>query len=322
MAPTWRTADGSFQLVGLLTAGIVLAVLGCGPATTQPAAHPSPSPVVDCRDPNLAAASPAPNGSARYETITVGGAIRDFRIFIAPSLDLKTQIPLVIQLHGSPATVAQFQPVSHFDDEATKAKFLAAYPDGCDGYWNAGRCCRSKVDDVGFIGAVIDRLESEFLIDKSRIFLVGASAGSMMGYRLACELANRIAGFASDAGTMVIDACRPARPVPIFEMHGTLDADIPYNGGHASIGVSGPSVASVIQQWVQLDGCVGDPVLRDRGITKSSVWKNCSSGSMVRLDTIVGGHHQWFGSDYDPVPGEPNFNDDMWGFLSSLKPGA
>jgi hypothetical protein len=41
---------------------------------------------------------------------------------------------------------------------------------------------------------------------------------------------------------------------------------------------------------------------------------------MVRLDTVVGGHHQWFGPDYNPVPGEPDFNTEMWFFLSSLEP--
>jgi polyhydroxybutyrate depolymerase len=310
------------RVVRLLTLAVLAAVLSCGPAARSNGgtASPTPRPAIECRDPNLATyTTPAPAGTSRYETMTVGGALRDFRVFVPASLDLKAQVPLVIQLHGSPATVADFQPVTHFDDEATQARFLAAYPDGCDGYWNAGRCCTSKANDVAFIEAVIDRMEAEFPVDRSRVFLVGASAGSMMGYRVACELADRIDGFASDAGTIVIDICQPTRPVPIFEMHGTLDADIPYDGGRASIGVNGPSVASLVQLWVQLDGCVGDPTLSQNGITKTSIWKSCRAGATVRLDTVVGGHHQWFGSDYDPVPGEPNFNREMWGFLSSVK---
>lgn len=310
---------------GALLASLLVICLACGgpnSSTATASGKSSSGAAVDCRDPNLPGGVQSPGASVRYETLTTAGALRDFRLFVSPALDLKSPVPLVIQLHGSPATAATFQGITHFDDEATKGKFLAAYPDGCDGYWNAGRCCTTKADDVAFISAVMDRLESEFLIDKSRIFLVGSSAGSMMGYRLACELSSRIAGLASDAGTMVIDVCLPSRPVPIFEMHGTADADIPYGGGRASIGVDGPSVASVIQEWVQLDGCAGSPSIIQAGITKTSDWTNCKNRSVVRLDTVVGGLHQWFGSDYAAVAGEPDFSSEAWGFLSSLRPST
>jgi len=301
-----------------LAAVLVIASVGCG--GTGPVASSSPSirsTLIDCRDPEVVNDTIQPQAGVKYETLKVAGALRDLRLFVAPSLDLSRAVPLVIQLHGSPATAAQFQTITHFDDEARKAAFVAAYPDGCDGYWNAGRCCTTKADDVAFIGAVIDEVEAQYPIDRSRIYVVGASAGAMMGYRLACDLAARIAGFASDAGTMVNDDCHPSRPVPIFEMHGTNDSDIPYGGGHASIGVDGPSVDSVMKTWVQLDGCSTSPTTVQYGITRTTLWKKCSAGSLVRLDTVVGGLHQWFGSDYDPVPGEPNFTEQMWTFFTS-----
>jgi polyhydroxybutyrate depolymerase len=298
----------------------LVAALACGAPGSAPGAigTANPTPRVDCRDPNLVQGKIPPAPGVKYETLTVAGALRDFRVFVAPSLNEPAPIPLVIQLHGSPATAAEFQAVTHFDDEAANAKFLAAYPDGCDGYWNAGRCCTAKADDVAFIGSVIDRMEAEYPVDPTRVYIVGASAGSMMGYRLACELTARIAAFASDAGTMVNSSCHPSRPVSIFEMHGTNDADIPYEGGHASIGVNGPSVSAVIQDWLRFDGCSGDPTPAQHGITKTSLWKNCRGGSSVRLDTVVGGLHQWFGSDYAPVPGEPNFSDQAWSFFRSI----
>jgi hypothetical protein len=40
----------------------------------------------------------------------------------------------------------------------------------------------------------------------------------------------------------------------------------------------------------------------------------------VRFDTVVAGHHQWFGSTFDPIPGEPDSNALMWGFFSGLQP--
>lgn len=305
-----------FRSIALIALVFSVSV-GCGgTSSTATATGSSASPRVDCRAAESVSSTIQPPAGVKYEQLTVAGALRDFRIFVAPSLNTTSRLPLVIQLHGSPATAALFQTVSKFDEEAARARFLVAYPDGCDGYWNAGRCCTTKADDVAFISAVIDRMQAQYLVDNSRIYVVGASAGSMMGYRIACELAGRIAGFASDAGTMVNADCHPSRPVPIFEMHGTDDTDIPYDGGHASIGVNGPSVASVIQAWVQLDGCTGVPAMSAYWITRTSLWKNCNGLSVVRLDTVVGGLHQWFGSDYAPVPGEPNFSEQMWTFFS------
>lgn len=95
-------------------------------------------------------------------------------------------------------------------------------------------------------------------------------------------------------------------------MHGTDDFSVEYRGGKY------PSVDSVIQQWVTLDGCPGKPALTVSGITRTSIWKACREGTVVRLDTVQGGHHQWFGSDFDPVAGEPDANAVIWDFFSNL----
>jgi len=76
---------------------------------------------------------------------------------------------------------------------------------------------------------------------------------------------------------------------------------------------------TVVQRWLTLDGCVGNPLLSQTGITKTSLWKNCSGGAVVRLDTIIGGHHTWFGSTSDPVPGEPDANTAIWAFLKQFQ---
>jgi polyhydroxybutyrate depolymerase len=189
--------------------------------------------------------------------------------------------------------------------------------------WNAGSCCIDNVntpvaDDVAFVSQVLDRVTTDLPIDKTRIFIAGVSAGGFMAYRLACELSGRIAGMASVAGAMLVDSCHPARPVSILEMHGTDDSNVPYDGGAVFNGAASPSVAAVMQSWATLDGCAGNPTQSQSGITKTSAWKGCKAGTTVRLDTVVGGHHTWFGSTIDPVPGEPSANATIWTFFSSL----
>jgi polyhydroxybutyrate depolymerase len=190
--------------------------------------------------------------------------------------------------------------------------------------WNAGSCCIDNVstpvaDDVAFVSQVLDRVTTDLPIDKARIFIAGVSAGGFMAYRLACELSGRIAGMASVAGTMLVDSCHPARPVSILEMHGTDDSNVPYDGGAVFNGAASPSVAAVMQSWATLDGCANSSTQSQTGITRTSAWKNCKGGTVIQLDTVVGGHHTWFGSTIDPVPGEPNANATIWSFFSSLQ---
>jgi poly(3-hydroxybutyrate) depolymerase len=97
--------------------------------------------------------------------------------------------------------------------------------------------------------------------------------------------------------------------VSILAMHGTDDAVVRLAAGEAAV-----------QRWKTLNGCVGDPTVMQRGITTTSIWNRCNGDAVVRFDKVVGGRHTWFGSAYDPVPGEPNANADIWDFFSSLPP--
>jgi poly(3-hydroxybutyrate) depolymerase len=69
----------------------------------------------------------------------------------------------------------------------------------------------------------------------------------------------------------------------------------------------------------QRDSCSGDPMQSSSGIAETSLWRGCRGKTTVRLDLITGGHHTWFGSDIDPVAGEPSSTDVVWSFFSGLQ---
>lgn len=58
----------------------------------------------------------------------------------------------------------------------------------------------NKVDDIGFLHALIDRLHRDDNIDPKRIYVTGISNGAMLSYRLACELSSEIAAIAPVEG--------------------------------------------------------------------------------------------------------------------------
>jgi polyhydroxybutyrate depolymerase len=267
-------------------------------------------------------ASAAPAGQntttgVQHGSISVGGQARTYRLFVPASLPTGQQVPLGLLLHGCGPTDNGdgFAGVTGFDQKASTGGFIAVYPDGAGGCWNSGLCC-GQADDVGFMGHLLDRLESSLPINRKRVFVAGFSGGGALALRLGCQLANRIAGVVSVGGAMVYEDCRPARPVPLLEMHGTADEIAPITGG--VLGMPTPAVGSFVQTWARLDGCVGGPLDSRNGITTTSQWAQCASKAVVRLDTIEGGHHTWFGSGIDPIAVEPNATDVAWSFLSNL----
>ncbi len=135
------------------------------------------------------------------------------------------------------------------------------YPDGTvnrkgDHFWNAtDACCdmdRSAVDDSGYIKALIDEIGSRYRVDPKRVFLVGHSNGGYMSYRMACDHADRIAALVSIAGATWQDSarCKPQAPVSVLQVHGTADAEVPYEGGPGF-----PGARETVARWAALDGC-------------------------------------------------------------------
>lgn len=93
--------------------------------------------------------------------------------------------------------------------------------------------------DLQFISDMLDHLlTNNKNIDASRIYLAGLSNGGELTNLIACDhtLSARFAAFAAVAGSFYTDHgknnCRPARhPLPMLEIHGGADKNVPYNGG-------------------------------------------------------------------------------------------
>jgi polyhydroxybutyrate depolymerase len=223
--------------------------------------------------------------------------------------------PLVLALHGYTQDASRLEATTHFNDEAAQAGFVVAYPRGIGQSWNAGSCCGSaqseNIDDVKFIGQLIDRLVKGGQADPKRVFATGLSNGGMMVYRLACELSDRLAAVASVSGAMVTDACNPTRPISVLEIHGTQDAIVPFEGGPTVLGPV-PSTISTMKRWAGIDGCAADAQINQSGIVRTMTWTPCRDGTAVTLDAVNGLGHSWFSA-------EPNATKVVWEFFSRLQ---
>lgn len=281
--------------------------------------------LVACGGSNRAAAPPPPP-AVQQKQLNVDSLSRAYRLFTPLSLDRSEPAPLVLVLAGVGNTAQDMVTATDFDRMAETGEFIVAYPEGADETWNAGYCClggaETGPDDVAFLTRVIDDVEATHQVDPGRIFAVGFSAGAMMAYKLGCDLAERIAGVGSVAGAMVLDECRPSRPVSVMEIHGTADGLVPYEGGRTAGGATQPSppTREVVQRWAELNGCPTPPATTREGVLTTAVWPDCSAGTSVKLITIEGGGHTWFAPLLGPANGALDATRVIWDFLGGLRP--
>ena len=88
-------------------------------------------------------------------------------------------------------------------------------------------------DDVGFIRALLDKLEHNFRIDAHRIYCCGFSAGAIMSYSLGAGLSDRLAAIgvasasigAKQPNGSVRTISLPSNALPIIVFHGKQDND-------------------------------------------------------------------------------------------------
>ncbi len=249
----------------------------------------------------------AAEADSRYSSIEAGGLTRQYFVHVPPSYDGKTPLPLVLVLHGATQSPESIERMSGMSAAADQERFLAVYPRGTGRLptWNAGACCgyamEHRVDDVGFISALIGKLKQHYAVDPKRIFATGISNGGMMSYRLACEMAGTVAAVAPVEGAQDLD-CHPTNPVSVIVFHGTADRLVPFAGGTTPFQMgsrrSDTSVSSTTAFWVKQDGCSPTPQRKESDEVHVETYSGCRMGSAVAVYAIQGGHHIWPGTRF------------------------
>ncbi len=267
------------------------------------------------------------------EEVTVDG--RSVLVHVPERLLGKADNPAVIALHGGASNPRAMELYSGLSRKADEAGFIAVYPEGTGRLniltWNAGSCCgyavTHKVDDLKFIGRVIDLLISRYRVAANRVYVTGISNGAMMAYRLAVEMSERIAAVAAVAGTLEVKARRVRVPVPVVHFHGTQDRYAPYDGGKGKR-FSFNSVDATIAFWVKVNELRPEPKvepLPDRVRDGTNVIKysytNKDNTEYVVLYKVIGGGHTWPGvKRAERVLGSATLdisaNDLIWDFFS------
>lgn len=239
----------------------------------------------------VSVAAAEPEQPAVVHTLDVEGTPRTYRVY-APAGSTGV-LPLVVVLHGrgqSPQTVAS---QTGFIALADAKQAVVVYADGINRSWNAGHgCCGAAGEkgepDAAFVAAVVADAERSLPVDPARVYLVGYSNGGKLAYAVSCAHPQLFAAMAT-YGSVPLEACPKAAPVPTMIAYGGADTVVPPEGmpaAHPPL----PAIGTALGWLLTRNGCSGTPPSTAVGPALVQRWNRCTRADVESVDYPQLGH--------------------------------
>ena len=213
---------------------------------------------------------------------------------VPASYDGTKAVPLVVALHGAFSSGDQFAPESGWMDVADANGFIVLFPNGEGSnttlVWHSWTFDGTKPDDIGFLLKVINKVQTTYHIDATRIYMTGFSNGGGMTSFFAAAHTDLLAAIAPmSAGWVTItgtpeSVLKPDAPVPAWVWRGAQD-----NGP----GVTPPLATQDQQQtqfWANLAGDATTPQVTTLGPATTYAYTG-GKGGEVRFTSVAGLGH-------------------------------
>jgi polyhydroxybutyrate depolymerase len=226
-------------------------------------------------------------------------------------------MPLILLFYGFGSDPSQFSALTDFPSLGSDHGYLVAVPHAQGGEWQFS----GSGTDAIFVSRLLDKIESTYCVDTTRVFAAGFSAGAAFTVIYACSHQGKIAAI----GTVAVEfqlGC--SRPLSIMAFHGTKDPLVPYQNGAIGLSLPGVKVRGTqlnMSDWAELDHCQSQPRKKRIGSQVAlQSWTGCTKGTRVVLYSIVGGGHSWPGANPKKSVGlttqQINATDEILGFFS------
>ena len=238
--------------------------------------------------------------SVKADNITVNGTSRSYNKIVPKNLGENR--PLLIFCHGYNQDAGWMQNNEFKNDNVSMeavcdtAKFICVFPNGIDRAWDTG-----GDRDINFIKAIIDKMATQYKIDRNRVYLGGFSMGGMLTYNAINKMSDQIAAFVSCSGPAVVTPKAGLRPIPLLHIQGTAD-----NWG---------GVQPALNPWIKHNGCsTTDKVINNyNGFSgaKLHIWGPGNDGVEVRLIELTDKGH-WICKEPQVYTGK-----EIWNFCKN-----
>ena len=280
-------------------------------------------------------------------TMSFGGRMRTYYLHLPPGYDGTRKLPMIFLLHGGGGSAIQALKHYPLEEVADRESFILVVPDGTGPVameilhtWNVefgfGYAWENRVDDSGFLRALIVKLEQELAVDPTRVYLTGLSNGAILCHWVAARHSDLIAGIAPVVGCLggrgvgesqVHLPPRPTHPVDVILFQGELDDHVPLAGGwqrkHAGVKKWLVSAEATAQFWVEANGCQPQPEVEELPAQKAlrKTWSGGRGNTRVILYILHNQGHAWPGGrqprgQADAPSPDLKAHEVMWQFLS------
>ena len=190
---------------------------------------------------------------------------------------------MILVFHGYGQPTSSIEEITRLSYSDTNTRYISVYPEGIENVWLGDPGSpHPELDDRPLINSLLDELENNFCVDKSRIYTTGLSNGGGFSGLLACypPTSSRIAAFSAVSGAYYLqeslnqtlfekEGCQPGnipRKIPYLHIHGKKDMVIAYNGDNSGFDIDqnhipDPDTLPIptwLQDWVERNGCLKD----------------------------------------------------------------
>jgi len=232
---------------------------------------------------------------------------RQFLVHPPVGFETNKYYPLVLFYPGKGATAQ----IGEIGSGLNTLPAVVAYPYPTmskDGVWAwEGAPYSSGADDVAFTASILDTLQDDLCIDRTKIYAAGFSNGGGFASLLSCKLSDRFAAYAVVSGAFYMPdgGCVPPKPTPLISIHGDGDGNVPYKGSPIR---KLPAIDDWTARRAALNKC-GKPTVSSSNVNfLITTWDKCQANATVQNIRVQGGGHGWGKVD--------ETNAIIWKFLS------
>ncbi len=232
------------------------------------------------------------------KTLQVGERERTYIRYV-PETNHAEPLPLVLVFHGFASNAPEMVELTGFNLIADQEKFVVIYLQGTNNpaqWYNGTNLFLPQDDlrDMDFVTAVLDKYTMSPCIDAERVYATGFSMGGGMVHRLACEMSDRFAAYATVSGAYatIPNGCQPERGISLLTIHGLADPVVPFEGA----GVFLPNIEDWLADWVARNDCQVSTPLPSLGDVTGTSYSDCKDNSTIEIYTIPDGGHTWAGT--------------------------
>jgi polyhydroxybutyrate depolymerase len=210
-------------------------------------------------------------------TLNVGGTDRQYFVVLPANYNPTTPYPIVFLWHGASTTAQMYiggGPIAYYGIRTglpnaiyVAAQGLPSTAGGTDYGW-----ANTNGQDVTFTKAMIDWLESNYCVDKNRLYSTGFSYGGIMSLALGCQMPDVFRAIGVMSGGMFggTSSCLND-PIPAWFTHGDADPTLKISGGE-----------SARDALIKRNGCdttkTQTAAMAD-GITTCTIYNVCTAGN-------------------------------------------